>query len=83
MGKLPAVLGTGGATANRTDPTEAQLASCGVNYCPWTGLADEGDEENENFKVSAIRIYVLSGIFVVCAALGPVVVGFLVDPLSR
>ena len=85
------VLGSGDAAANKTSPTEDQLALCGANYCPKGPPKSDDDAttanataaENENFNVDITRIYTLAGIFLACSLVAPVIVAVLVDPVSR
>ncbi len=132
--------------ANRTAPTAAQLAKCGVNYCPFStetkaeedqvGLterkrsmggpkhkisleknclitheilyrtffplqvstvppptliedpssplgAEEAAGENENFKTGRTERMILSGVFLACSIVAPIIIALLVDPISK
>ena len=63
-----------------TEPNSAELAKCGANF-KVVQTSDNGGEEEEG--VPKHQVYMLAGIYLVFAIIGPTIIFFLLDPLSK
>ena len=77
--------------------TDADIMSCGSAYCPAQILSahntthntaddvadNQDDLENDNFKTDFRKIYIITGIYLVCSIASALIIAFLVNPLTR
>ena len=77
--------------------TDADMMSCASAYCPAQILSadnttyntaddvadNQDDLENDNFKTDFRKIYIITGIYLVCSIASALIIAFLVDPLTR
>lgn len=62
---------------------EIALAKCGINFCPSSDDPTNSTIDADDGKPSMGKIYTIATVYLICALLSSVIIGFLVDPLSK
>ena len=69
------------------EPDPAALAQCGANFMVvhdvTPQVTDQGEEVEEESGVAKEQVYMLAGIYLVFAIIGPTIIFFFLDPLSK